>query len=441
MAQNHNLEFLAILGLVDETGLVQAQELAERTGQMPIEGFWRITPSATERTPGTTIFIHPPVGKPFRQLYPKGKVTGDTVRILKLGLERFGFDIPAAQKERLDRVRDQTRREAEAAREREAALHARQAADRPAPMSPPRRRRKKWPKEEIVNCDVGGLYALELLEEKGDGSLRARPLSPSNVKRFVGIIKDGFWVPDYMHVDWYGFVINGRHRLTAITEVDTVVPCKIIYGVDPAMFAVFDTPRIRTGGDTLVISEQSPPGSHNQMSAALKLLVGYKSGAPMATWGRERIENEMMSGYANRYPKIYEAMEMAKSFHTGRKKGTARFLPSASIVFCYLALENWPECGLLMDQFMIGVTLGVDAGGHYPHNSRDALRDPRKALYNLMVGAHTKNNAVDQLALLLKTWNFFCTGRTTHDARWRTSGRASEQMPVAVTATQVTVDL
>lgn len=425
---------MSVLDTVEEYGRAQAEDIREETGTVPTEGFWRVEPPVDQRSRGAVVLVYNPRGQHHRHSIPKRGCTAQTVDILRTGVRSYGFDFDAARKELADRARTRRRKEEEAAQERERELQDKLKASRPA-VAAPKKKRKKYPKQEIVECDVHKTYAQALLDDRGDGSLTPRPLTPSNVTRFERIILEELWLPDFWHVDWFGFLINGRHRAHAVVNMDTTVPVNIIFGCDPRLYASFDTPKARTGGDSLHMLDLVPPGvSRDRMSAALKMLDNYKTpGLPLSAWGRTRVENEQLISLVGKYPHIYDAMEMAKAFHTGSKVGRVTYQPAPAIVFCALVKERWPDCGAMLDEFMIGVTLGVNVDEH----------DPRKALYNFMPkkqpgirAADYKVGGIRQLALLLKMWNYFCMGRTTKVATWR----EGEQMPVAVTGAEVTLD-
>lgn len=434
MADDFDREFLGLVNLVEDHGKAQYEELAETNGRKPRKGFWRVTPEAEQdRSPGTTFWFHTDDGSDFRQLFPRKGCSAATIKMLTNALERYGFDIAAVKKEAASRARKRAEAEQRAAAERERELHLAQAANKPT-VQQVRKKKKAYPSQQLDEGDISPSYAESLLAEKGDGALIARPLSPTNVARFVGIIENDLWVPDYFYFDPYGFCINGRHRLTAITQAGKTVFCRMIWGAPQELFAICDSAKPRTGGETLFITGMAPPGSqaHERMASALKMLHCYKSGAPWGSWGKAKVENNFHIALAQRYPLIIEAMERSKLLHPGRATGRASYAPSAATVFCYLAVERFPNCGELLDQFMLAVTLGNNLGG----------KDPRKALYNLMAnrqqpgskrGPEGNLHRIRQLALLLKMWNFWLSGKEADVATWRDG----EQMPLAITEAEV----
>lgn len=439
--KDYDGELNSLLDLIEQAGAAKAEDIGLETGEPPKNGFWQVDPPIDQRSPGTTLAIVSPDEGVFRFRIPKQGCTADTLRIFTKQAERYGFDFAQAREEQKRRALDRQRRAAEDQAARELALHARQAASTPTAVKP-FRKRKKWPNEQISSGDINPSVAQVLLGDPGDGTLRPRPIYLSNVERFERIIKNGLWLPDYMHVDWFGFLLNGRHRLTAIINLGVTLPCKIIYGADPKSYASFDTPKVRSGADTLVISGAIPEGApgqaHKHMSAALKVIDCYKKSVPWGSWGKVRLENDELPILVERYPLIYLAMEMASVLHSGKRRiGQAKFRPSPSIVFCYLALERYPGCGPLMDQFLTGITFGegIDSS------------DPRRALYNLMrertgeeSGGETIPGAVRQLALLLKAWRQYCTGyryKRGAGIGWR----KGERMPQPVTHQEITIDI
>jgi hypothetical protein len=431
---DYNRQFHSLLDLVEETGQAQAAQLAQADGgKVPAGGYWRVPPQA-ERVKGQSIDVITPKGDVVKSRWPKNGCSEQTVRILSNNLKRFGFDERQARADRNQRTRDASAQAAEMIAEAERARHAAQRAaqaDKPAPR---RKMRKKWPKEVLSIEDISPLQALHMLEEPGDGSRLPRPISRGNVERFKRILDEGRWRPVVMYVDWYGQVVDGRHRLTAITEGDRTVPCKIIYGVDPDDFEALDTPYRRTGGHTLYTKGLATRDNQGRMSSALKLLDDVLTGRPVESWG-DTVENDMVVGLALKYPEIGTAMAAAYVLHTGRRDGVARFMPSAAIVFCFLAMRAWPDCGVLLDKYVMAVTTGEDVGGN----------DPRKRLYNLMVAegkgrkssGAAKSAQILQLMLLLKMWNKYCRNETQNKAA---SWEAREGVPTPVTEAEVMIE-
>lgn len=402
---------------------------------------WKVEPGITGRQRGAVVHITTPDGETFRSQIPSVRVTEQTLKTLTQQLARYGFDIAAARSAQIDRAKRAQAELAAAQAKRERDRNLALAAGRPEPEAAPRKPKKKYPTLEVSLADVDAFYAMAMLEETGDGSNQKRLLTPDNVQRFVKIIEAGLWIPDVMCVDWYGYVINGRHRLQAIFETEATVPCIILWGCDPRMFTVFDTPKVRTAGDTLYAKGLAGAEgiNANHMGSALRMVHSCKQirGLELTeippNWSRRRVENTEILMLVDLYPGIYKAMESAKVLHaTGRKLGVARFSPSPAITFCYLAHERWPECEDALDQFMVGATLGLNMGAS----------DPRKALYNLMLNAMasktTKIPPIMQLALLIKQWNWWLTGRKNKQgAQWR----ASDGLPVPITGEEVTLDL
>lgn len=438
LGSDHDRAFSSLLTLVEETGKAQHADLVSAAGGKKIkdQNWWRIAPeNEKDRSPGTTIYIYTPDGRSFRQLIPRNRCTATTVRLLEQSLDRFGFDTAEARKTLNARARELAAQQQQAAAERERLLHQNQATGR-STVQQVRKKKKVHPTERVDSADINASYAQAMLDERGDGSIIPRPLSDANLRRFVDLIDsepDDLWVPDYLYVDWFGFVVNGRHRLTAITMANRKsVPCKFVLGVDPMLYNICDSAKTRSGGDALFSSGLSPEGgrSHLHMASALRMLHCYKIGAPWGSWGKTRVESSVFVELAHRYPLITEAMERAKVLRPGRLVGRASYTPSAAVVFCYLAVERLPDHGDLLDQFMLAVTLGENLSGG----------DPRKALYNLMTDKQGSRrspeanlSSVRQLALLLKMWNQWLSGKQVGVATWR----EGEQMPLAITENDV----
>ena len=89
---------------------------------------------------------------------------------------------------------------------------------------------------------------------------RNRGLSGGLVKRLVHDMKNGNWklTADGISLDKDKNILNGHHRLYAITEADTPILMRVTYDVDPETFSVYDTGKNRVGRDVLTIRGLEP---------------------------------------------------------------------------------------------------------------------------------------------------------------------------------------
>lgn len=368
---------------------------------------WTAEPGEDERVPGTTITIKTGSGQTLRSRMP-AKVSDQTVTTLRNQLTRAGFDERVAKKIQRDlHRRANEKEEAElAAKEQatKAAIKPRRG-DKPRATGP----KKKYPELRAQLVLVSPSYAQALMDDPGQRT-HWRDLSPDNVSRFETMIEDDEMLPTVIQIDWFGFVGNGRHRLQALINVGRDVVLTLLWGVDPALYDVEDTPKVRTAGDSLKSAGLIPDDlKKDDIARALRALKQYKDGELPTSGGHKRVENRVVTKFAEEFPGINDAARIAVDlFSSGGTPGKVRFKRTPAIVFVYLALEALPGCEAKLKEFIDGVTIMDNvkarsgdprAAGHFFMNS---VREGEK-------GGNPLTNP-QQLSLLTVLWNAFVKG-------------------------------
>jgi hypothetical protein len=127
--------------------------------------------------------------------------------------------------------------------------------------------------------------AAKHLLDSGPNRRNRKVMDPAK-KRLQGVIKRGEWMydsTDAIGLDSEGAVINGQHRLAAISEGDQGVWALVVRGVRPEVIKVIDQPTMRTIQQALEIDGRFPePGP---LASALKdihkyLVHGFKKTLP-----------------------------------------------------------------------------------------------------------------------------------------------------------------
>jgi hypothetical protein len=103
-----------------------------------------------------------------------------------------------------------------------------------------------------------------------------RTLRQRNVEKILHAINTGDFRTTHQPValDPGGYVLDGRHRLTAIAAQRKSVTCLVAYNADPATFDVIDTGASRSPGDSLKISGYNDV---NVLGAATRQVLAYPS--------------------------------------------------------------------------------------------------------------------------------------------------------------------
>jgi hypothetical protein len=94
----------------------------------------------------------------------------------------------------------------------------------------------------------------EILLSRNHGN---RPVRNLEVDKWIGMMKRGQWLTTHQGIalSWYGSVLDGQHRLLAITEAKIPVTMYISTGQNPKIFSVIDTGARRSIADNLNFSK------------------------------------------------------------------------------------------------------------------------------------------------------------------------------------------
>jgi hypothetical protein len=132
----------------------------------------------------------------------------------------------------------------------------------------------------------------ELADKMLESNTTNREVRPANVEKYVKILKAGEWKLTHQGIafDTDGKLVDGQHRLMAISQTGIEATMMVTHGVDPETFMVLDQGARRNAADILHLNprvaevinlaarvlthEQSPsPASLKKMEAAIRPIV------------------------------------------------------------------------------------------------------------------------------------------------------------------------
>jgi len=101
-----------------------------------------------------------------------------------------------------------------------------------------------------------------------------RSIQQRNVAKILHAIETGEWKTTHQAIalDPTGFVLDGRHRLTAIAAQRKSVRALVAFDADPETFGVIDVGRARTPGDSLRIAGYTDV---NVLAATTRQVLAY----------------------------------------------------------------------------------------------------------------------------------------------------------------------
>lgn len=237
---------------------------------------------------------------------------------------------------------------------------------------------------------------------------RQRKLSPRRVETLVDAIRRGQWKTTHQPIalDASGVCFDGQHRLTAIAASGQSVDVLVAYDADPETFDVLDLRGTRTTGDSLHIA-----GYTNTLvlGSVVRLVLIYDKVKGTRTAVDSRIRASVTS------TDVLETLESDRGDHIAAAIAPAGAIAravnrSGAVAAIAATLVHIREAGApedLVEQFVDDLV----SGAMLPTTS------PLYAFRRWLGG----NNGYERLkyqqrssvtiAILIKTWNAWVTGR------------------------------
>lgn len=246
-----------------------------------------------------------------------------------------------------------------------------------------------------------------------------RKVREDRVDRYAEQMKDGEWMvsPDAIAFSYTDKLINGQHRLKAITQLGQgeSVECLVAFGLDPAAFKIADVGVKRTGADVLRIEGFK---SAEEMAAVCRLLALWKQGRLEELHRYENVSNSVIVDIATACRKrLVKTIEK-----TGSDKGAlAGKMPRSLMAFAYFAYK--PTFPVRADYFFDGFLYdknfpAVDWEEEY---GEKGAKNPISLLKDKMRKGYDNLSRKAKLALLVKAMNRYCRERPLKQLRWRSN--------------------
>jgi hypothetical protein len=226
-----------------------------------------------------------------------------------------------------------------------------------------------------------------------------RGVSKAHQKKLEADMRAGRWVlnGEAIKFDANGDLLDGQHRLHAVINTGITIRTLVIIGVQTAAFATMDTGRSRSLADVLSIS-----GQH--AVAPTKLAAGVRMAMLLE---RGQIETSEVIPHPDAL-KWFELNPQITAFAYAPKI-TRALLPSP--VYCGLQYHLWKSHPVKSAEFFDKFETGADLGTTHPIKVlRDRLTIQKGRLGSL--------RPLEVMALTIKAWNLFLTGKSITVLRW-----------------------
>jgi hypothetical protein len=236
------------------------------------------------------------------------------------------------------------------------------------------------------------------------------PISTPQVKKLAKAMAKKDWrlTGQTIVISWADVLMNGQHTCKAVIDSGETVYVAVAYGVDDAAFDAMDDTKKRSAGDVLAVLRE---GNVHVLGSILTHLQQYEErGATGLGYAPIRSNTDTSLNLA-RYSDV-------RRFAKRRLLGDVPSRDGVVGACLYLFHKANEAKG---QEFLSLIRDGGTKRGHpiFALSSRLA-RDLRD-----------KKTITDReyFAILIKTWNYFISGRETAALTWRQSGDSPEPFP------------
>lgn len=155
-------------------------------------------------------------------------------------------------------------------------------------------------------------------------------------------------------IDTEGYILDGQHRLTAISEQDKSFPIIVVEGVESSAFATIDTGRTRTASD--VLSIEKVPYYSVVASAIQRILNGFGSTRDSGKVGSVKKTNtEILDFYYKNKSIISEDVKFCSDLFSN-KQNTKIVTPAVTTAMMFLlGLEDRRKARSFIRELYTGV--------------------------------------------------------------------------------------
>ena len=244
-----------------------------------------------------------------------------------------------------------------------------------------------------------------------------RTFTRGNARALAAEMQRGYWKENGESIvfDTNGVLIDGQHRLQAVLNSGHEYRGPVITGIQAAARPTVDTGTKRTASHNLQMASEA---NATVLASAIMLWRGYQARTPRqithpaSTAPEDRLTIPRILEYLQEWPGLREAAREALAL---RPSGRGRSLvPSSEAAMIWFAIVQSGASRDRASQFMGSVLSGFDLPEGSPVI---ALR--RRLIDQL--GPGLRMDKLTRIALVLKTWQLWSTGKSRKVIRWETT--------------------
>jgi hypothetical protein len=229
-----------------------------------------------------------------------------------------------------------------------------------------------------------------------------RPVKNTAVAKLLKAIQNGEWRLTHQGIafDWHGNLIDGQHRLIAISKSGITVPVLVTTNCDPSIFIACDIGTARTSSDVLSVNGVTKNDA-TIIGAAIGIIIRYTK-CPTLVWVGKvaQVSHTEILDYYNDWHEWTIAMKLVSKAYRGHRFAT----PSNVLALIILARNagyNWD----IITNFAEGLGSGANLA------SDSALLIYRNYLQHPGAKPHNAANIQQhRFACIIKAFNYYAQG-------------------------------
>jgi hypothetical protein len=252
----------------------------------------------------------------------------------------------------------------------------------------------------------------ELAERLLEANSLNRRLSGPVVERYARDMKAGRWKLNgqTIKISSHGRLLDGQHRLEAVKKARTPFKAIVVRGISEAHFGSLDVGRKRALGDIL-----RDRGEVNTASLASGLRWLWMLRHEVVLAANSSPTNSEMLDLLSRHPEIRDSLKATAQVNHLMGSGMA----------CALHFVFWEKSPPEANEFFARLTDGLELTATSPiYHLRERLLKIRSSYRLRMAEA-------ERIALAIKAWNAFRSGKPMQQLSWRNRGATRELLPTA----------
>lgn len=241
-----------------------------------------------------------------------------------------------------------------------------------------------------------------------ESNTRNRSIRPRVVNAYARDMAAGNWqlTGEAVKFDAHGNLLDGQHRLYAVTQSGASVLMLVIRGVDPAAQEVMDSGARRKPSDALAIEGYT---NVTVLASAARMAMAMGDGVLTGEHASKTYTHSEVRDYVHDNPDLAHAADVA----AGYRKGLGDIPPSVmAVAWWSLARVDPHAAGAFFDAMANNATSGAG--------------DPRSALLHRIGNARRHGETLSQatyLSLIFRAWNAWRRGQ--HITKLPTQTRGS----------------